>query len=56
VWVGGDLLIPLYVDLLVVAAFTLAIYFFAVNSRLPEEEIDQYIGSVIVISDPELHH
>jgi hypothetical protein len=32
------------------------IYFWAVSSRLPEEEIDQYIGTVVVISDPELMH
>jgi amino acid transporter len=56
VWVGGDGRLPLWWDILVVAVFSLVIYFWAVSSRLPEEEIDQYIGTVVVISDPELMH
>ena len=56
VWVGGDGRLPLWWDLLVVTVFSLVIYYFAVSHPLPEEEIDQYVGSVIVLSDPELRH
>ncbi len=56
IWVGGDGRLPIWWDLLVVAVFSLAIYFLAMNSRLSEEEIDQYVGSVVVISDAELLH
>ncbi len=55
-WVGGDGRLPIWWDILVVAVFSLAVYFFAINNHLPEEEIDEYIGSVVVISDTELLH
>jgi amino acid transporter len=56
VWIGGDGRLPLWWDIGVVAVFSLIIYFWAVSTRLSEEEIDQYIGTVVVISDPELMH
>ncbi|MFY9781954.1 MAG: APC family permease [Acidimicrobiales bacterium] len=52
VWVGGDGRLPLWWDILVVAIFSLIIYYFAIENRLKDEEIDQYISTVVVHPDP----
>jgi amino acid transporter len=52
VWVGGDGRLPLYWDILVVAVFSLIIYYFAIDSRLKDEQIDEYISSVVIHPDP----
>jgi len=44
--VGGHGDLPLYWDLLVVAVFSLVIYFVAIASRLPEAEVDVYVRDV----------
>ena len=56
VWLGGDGRLPLWWDIGVIVVFSLIIYYWALSTRLPEEEIDQYIGTVVVMSDPELMH
>jgi amino acid transporter len=55
VWVGADGRLPLYWDLLVVAVFSLIIYYFAIENRLSDAEIDEYVGTVVVPPDPALH-
>lgn len=46
VLVGGTSDIPLYVDLLILAAFSLAIYYLAIARRLPEAQVDHYVREV----------
>ncbi len=46
VLVGGKGHIGLYWDLLVVAIFSLVIYYWAMASRLPEDKVDQYVRDV----------
>jgi amino acid transporter len=48
VWIGGDGRLGLYWDLLVIAIFSLGIYYWAIASRLSDAEMDEYIGSVVV--------
>jgi hypothetical protein len=55
VWVGADGRLPLWWDLLVVAVFSLIIYYFAIANRLSDSEIDEYVGMVVVPPDPALH-
>jgi amino acid transporter len=40
--IPGDFAIPFWIDLLVVAAFSLIIYFVAIRLRLPESKVDEY--------------
>ena len=51
VLVGGDGRLPLWWDLVVVGLFSLGIYYWAIKKRLSNEEIDSYIGSVVVVTD-----
>ena len=44
--VGGDLKLPLYWDLVVCGAFSLAIYYWALYSRLPSHQVDEYVKDV----------
>ena len=47
VWIGGvGNAIPFYWDILVVAVFSLVIYYWAVHSRLPEAKVDKYVAEV----------
>jgi amino acid transporter len=46
VWVGGNGDLHLWWDLGVIAVFSLAIYYFAMASRLTEPEVDNYVSSV----------
>jgi amino acid transporter len=46
VLVGGSNHIHLYWDLLVLTVFSLIIYYWAINSRLSEEEVDHYVREV----------
>ncbi|MCQ4080050.1 APC family permease [Streptomyces sp. RB6PN25] len=46
---GATANIPLWWDIAVVAAFSLVIYFWAHLVRLPDEETQEYIGSVEVV-------
>ncbi|MEA2212621.1 MAG: hypothetical protein QOF83_2569 [Solirubrobacteraceae bacterium] len=46
VLVGGTADIPFYWDLLVVAVFSLVIYYLAISRRLPEEKVDHYVREV----------
>lgn len=46
VLVGGKGHIGLYWDLLVVAIFSLVIYYWAMSMRLPEDKVDQYVRDV----------
>jgi hypothetical protein len=38
--------LPLWWDLLVVSAFALGIYFWALATRLPEAKVDEYVKDV----------
>jgi amino acid transporter len=51
VWIGGNGRLGLYWDLLVVAVFSLGIYYWAIASRLSTPEMDEYIGSVVVVDE-----
>jgi hypothetical protein len=44
--VGGNGGLPLWWDMLVLAAFSLVIYFVAIANRLPEAQVDQYVRDV----------
>jgi amino acid transporter len=44
--VGGHGDLPLYWDLLVLAAFSLVIYFWAMRSALPAADVDRYVAEV----------
>jgi hypothetical protein len=46
VLVGGKGDIGLYWDLLVVAAFSLVIYYVAISQRLRPEQVDHYVREV----------
>jgi len=46
VWVGGNGDLHLWWDLGVIVVFSLAIYYFAMASRLTEPEVDNYVSSV----------
>lgn len=48
VWVGGDGAIPIWWDLVVVAAWSLFIYYMAIQRRLDTERVDHYVGTVHV--------
>ena len=50
---SGENHIKLWYDILIVAAFSLVIYFWAVSSRLPREEMLAYVGKVDVVEDPQ---
>jgi amino acid transporter len=43
---GGRQVLPFYVDLLVIGAFSLIIYYVAIRLRLPEEKVDKYVEGV----------
>ena len=43
---GTGKYLPLWWDILVVAVFALAIYFWAIVTRLPEEKVDEYVREV----------
>jgi len=45
--------LKLWVDILVVAAFSLVIYYWAVSARLSREEMLGYVGKVTVVETPE---
>jgi amino acid transporter len=53
VLVGGNGGLPLYWDLLVLAVFSLGIYFWAVANRLPEHKVDEYVAEVYPSSEHE---
>jgi hypothetical protein len=44
--IGGNGDLPLWWDLLVIAVFSLVIYFVAVAKRLPQEKVEAYISDV----------
>jgi amino acid transporter len=44
--IGGNGDLPLWWDLLVLAVFSLAIYYLAVRNRLPESKVDEYVKEV----------
>jgi len=44
--VGGNGDLPLWWDLLVLAVFSLGIYFWAIQNRLPEADVDRYVADV----------
>jgi amino acid transporter len=46
VWVGGNSDLPLGIDLAVLAAFSLVIYYWAIWKRLPESKVDEYVREV----------
>jgi amino acid transporter len=43
---GGNATIPYYWDMVVIAAFSLVIYYVAISLRLPEAEVDRYAADV----------
>jgi amino acid transporter len=45
-WIGGNGDLPLWYDLLVLAVFSLAIYYLAMAKRLPESKVDEYVAEV----------
>jgi amino acid transporter len=45
-FVGGNGDLPLYWDLLVLAVFSLGIYYLAMAKRLPSAKVDQYVAEV----------
>jgi amino acid transporter len=45
-WVGGQGDINIWISLLILAAFSLFIYYLAIYSRLPESKVDEYIKDV----------
>ena len=45
-WIGGQGDLPIWWDLLVLAVFSLGIYYLAVHSRLPKEQVDKYVADV----------
>jgi amino acid transporter len=47
-WVGGDGSIPLWWDLVIVAVWSLFIYFMAIHRRLDTGRVDEYVGTVQV--------
>ncbi len=46
VWNGADGMIPLWWDLVIVAAWSLFIYYMAIYRRLDTARVDQYVGTV----------
>jgi amino acid transporter len=46
VWVGGNGDLPLGIDLAVLAAFSLGIYYWAMATRLSESKVDEYVREV----------
>jgi amino acid transporter len=52
---GGTGDLGLWVSILVSAAFSLAIYYWALASALPEEKIDEYVKDVYPTSEASLH-
>jgi amino acid transporter len=46
VWVGGNGHLGLYWDLLVLAVFSLGIYYLAMKRRLPAYKVDKYVAEV----------
>ena len=51
---GVGNILPFYWDLLVLTVFSLAIYYWAIDTRLPEEKVDEYVRDVYpppVVSD-----
>jgi hypothetical protein len=46
VLVGGNAGLPLWWDLLVLAAYSLAVYYMAMKYRLSEEKVDNYVSAV----------
>jgi amino acid transporter len=45
-WIGGQGDLPIWWDLLVLAVFSLGVYFMAMRSRLPEADVDKYVADV----------
>jgi amino acid transporter len=45
-WIGGNDDINIWISLLILAVFSLVIYYLAVYSRLPESQVDEYIKDV----------
>ena len=43
---GGRMNIPFYWDMVVVAAWSLIVYYTAIRFRLPEEKVDEYAQGV----------
>ena len=48
---GGRAVIPFWWDMVVVAAFSLAVYYGAIRLRLPTEKVDHYAGRVFSVED-----
>jgi amino acid transporter len=48
VWIGADGRIPLWWDLVIVAAWSLFIYYMAISRRLDTARVDEYVGTVQV--------
>lgn len=48
VWVGADGALPLWWDLVAVAAWALFIYWMAIGRRLDTARVDEYVGSIHV--------
>jgi amino acid transporter len=43
---GGRHVIPFYVDLVVVAGWSLIVYYTAIRLRLPDEKVDEYVKEI----------
>jgi hypothetical protein len=48
---GGRNIIPFYWDLVVVAVWSLIVYFVALRLRLPESRVDDYARDVYPVED-----
>lgn len=46
-WIGADGRLPLWWDLVVVAAWSLFIYYMAIHRRLDTARVDEYVGTVV---------
>jgi amino acid transporter len=55
-WIGGQSDVNIWVMHLVLVAFSLAIYYTAINLRLPEAKVDEYIKDVFPAPDAEIAH
>ena len=50
-WIGGQGDVNIWIMTLVIAAFSLVIYYVAISQRLPEEQVDEYIKEVFPAPD-----
>jgi amino acid transporter len=50
---GATGILPYGLDILVMALFSLAIYYLAISLRLPPERVDEYVGDLAAEAEPE---